>query len=107
MDAAERTEILRRYGHHRRRFAAAGAAAAAKAGTAEVIPPGRNVAEAETPLTTRELEVLRLVADGHTNEEIAQRLHLARETVKSHVRNLLAKLQVGSRAHAVAVAFRR
>ena len=48
-----------------------------------------------------------LVADGLVNREIGQRLFLSEETVKSHVRHLLAKLQARSRAHAVAVGFRR
>ena len=55
----------------------------------------------------REIEVLQLVADGLVNREIGQRLFLSEETVKSHVRHLLAKLQARSRAHAVSVGFRR
>jgi DNA-binding NarL/FixJ family response regulator len=51
--------------------------------------------------------VLQLVADGLVNREIGERLFLSEETVKSHVRHLLAKLQARSRAHAVAVGFRR
>ena len=53
----------------------------------------------------REIEVLQLVADGLVNREIGERLFLSEETVKSHVRHLLAKLQARSRAHAVAVGF--
>jgi hypothetical protein len=49
--------------------------------------------------TAREIEVLQLVADGLVNREIGQRLFLSEETVKSHVRHLLAKLQARSRAH--------
>ena len=66
------------------------------------MPPGqlREVA-------AREIEVLKLVADGLVNREIGQRLFLSEETVKSHVRHLLAKLQARSRAHAVDVGFRR
>jgi DNA-binding CsgD family transcriptional regulator len=55
-------------------------------------------------LSTRELEALELTADGLTNGEIARRLFLSEETVKSHQRHLLAKLQARSRAHAVATA---
>jgi DNA-binding NarL/FixJ family response regulator len=44
---------------------------------------------------------------GLVNREIGQRLFLSEETVKSHVRHLLAKLQARSRAHAVSVGFRR
>ena len=107
MDAAERKEILSRYRDHSRRFEAA----AARRGTSRsgaVIPfnpPAlRELAQDPTP---RELEVLQLVADGLVNREIGQRLFLSEETVKSHVRHLLAKLQARSRAHAVAVGYRR
>jgi DNA-binding NarL/FixJ family response regulator len=58
-------------------------------------------------LTEREFEVLRLVADGLSNKEIAGRLTVAMETVKSYVRRLTLKLDARSRAHAVAIAFRR
>ena len=47
--------------------------------------------------------MLQLISDGLVNREIGQRLFLSEETVKSHVRHLLAKLQARSRAHAVAV----
>src|ERR1035437_9958699 len=55
----------------------------------------------------REVEVLQLICDGLVNREIGQKLFLSEETVKSHVRHILAKLQARSRAHAVAVGFRR
>jgi DNA-binding NarL/FixJ family response regulator len=64
-------------------------------------------AELEQTPTPREIEVLQLVAEGLANREIGDRLYLSEETVKTHVRHLLAKLQARSRAHAVAVAFRR
>ena len=51
--------------------------------------------------------MLQLICDGLVNREIGNRLFLSEETVKSHVRHLLAKLQARSRAHAVAVGFRR
>ena len=63
--------------------------------------------ELEQEPTGREIEVLQLISDGLVNREIGQRLYLSEETVKSHVRHLLAKLQARSRAHAVAVGFRR
>jgi DNA-binding NarL/FixJ family response regulator len=59
------------------------------------------------PLTRRELEVLELIAGGLSNKEIAIRLCLSTETVKSHVRVLLPKLGANSRAHAVAIALRQ
>ena len=105
MDAAEREEILSRYLSHSRRFEAV--AARRSNGTAEVIPFVAPARELEQEPTGREIEVLQLVADGLVNREIGQRLFLSEETVKSHVRHLLAKLQARSRAHAVAVGYRR
>ena len=74
---------------------------------AEVIPFSGPLRELEQEPTAREIEVLQLISDGLVNREIGQRLFLSEETVKSHVRHLLAKLQARSRAHAVAVGFRR
>ena len=105
VDAAERKEILSRYMDHSRRFEAA--AARRSNGNAEVIPFAPPLRELEQEPTIREIEVLQLVADGLVNREIGQRLFLSEETVKSHVRHLLAKLQARSRAHAVAVGYRR
>ena len=59
------------------------------------------------PLTCRELEVLQLIAGGLSNKQIAIRLCLSTETVKSHVCALFAKLGANSRAHAVAIALRQ
>jgi DNA-binding CsgD family transcriptional regulator len=59
------------------------------------------------PLTSREAEVLQLIADGLTSGPIAARLWLSVETVKSHVGTIHAKLGVHSRAHAVAIGFRQ
>jgi LuxR family maltose regulon positive regulatory protein len=55
-------------------------------------------------LSERELEVLRLIAAGFSNQEIADRLVIAPSTVKRHINNLYGKLQVGSRTQAVAIA---
>lgn len=60
----------------------------------------------ESPLTTRELEVIRLIADGLSNTEIAERLFLSEKTVKSHVSNILAKLHVTDRTQAAVYAWR-
>jgi DNA-binding NarL/FixJ family response regulator len=58
-------------------------------------------------LTPREIEVLRLVAAGNANKEIGARLSLTEVTVKSHVKNLLAKLGANDRTHAVTIALKR
>ena len=57
-------------------------------------------------VTPRELEVLGLVADGLSTREIASRLWVTEETVKTHVRRLHDRLGARTRAHAVAIAFR-
>ncbi|WP_336211920.1 response regulator transcription factor [Nonomuraea sp. LPB2021202275-12-8] len=59
------------------------------------------------PLSARELEILRLIAEGNTNREAAARLFISEATVKTHVLHIYAKLGVNDRAAAVAVAFRR
>lgn len=116
VDAAKRDEILDRYQGHARRFEEAAArrraatpvAASATATTAEVIPlNGVPDLPVESPPTARELQVLQLIADGLANREIGGKLFLSEETIKSHVRHLLAKLHARSRAHAVAVGLRR
>ena len=58
-------------------------------------------------LSTRESEVLREIARGYTNQDIAERLSLSVQTVNTHVRNVYRKLEVRSRAHAVAQATRQ
>ncbi len=57
-------------------------------------------------LTPREMDVLRLLAQGQSNKEIARTLHLVEETAKDHVRHILAKLGVQSRTQAVLAAMR-
>ena len=56
------------------------------------------------PLSARELEVLRLIAAGMTNQQIAQELVIAVSTVKSHINHIYGKLSVNSRTQAVAQA---
>ena len=58
-------------------------------------------------LSPREVGVLRLVAGGNANKEIAAQLSLTEETVKSHLRSILAKLGANDRTHAVAIGLRR
>jgi DNA-binding NarL/FixJ family response regulator len=61
----------------------------------------------EEPLTSRELDVLRLIALGCANKEIAARLSITEETVKSRVKNILLKLGANDRTHAVTTALKR
>lgn len=61
----------------------------------------------EEELTAREMGVLRLIALGSTNKEIAIQLGISDETVKSHVTNILEKLSANDRTHAVTIALRR
>ena len=58
-------------------------------------------------LTGREMQVLRHIAAGSSNREIADRLKIGEETVKSYVRNLLSKLGANDRTHAVTIAIKR
>ena len=57
-------------------------------------------------LTQREREILQLLADGMSNADVAGRLFISQETVKSHVRHILTKLEADTRTHAVAIALR-
>lgn len=58
-------------------------------------------------LTTREMEVLRLIRDGFRNRQIADELAIAETTVNYHIKHLLDKLQANDRTHAVTIAIRR
>ena len=75
------------------------------------IPP--NVAiqlaehAADEQLTSREMEVLRLIAAGNANKLVASELSIAEETVKGHVKNILSKLGANDRTHAVTIAIKR
>ena len=62
--------------------------------------------ESTDMLTTREREILQLLADGMSNADVAARLFISQETVKSHVRHILTKLEADTRTHAVAIALR-
>jgi ATP/maltotriose-dependent transcriptional regulator MalT len=65
--------------------------------------PRPTVAELAFPdLTKREREVLNLIAQGHSNAEIAARLVLSLKTVQNHLSNIFSKLQVADRAQAIA-----
>ena len=57
-------------------------------------------------MTTARMRVLQLLADGMSNADVAGRLFISQETVKSHVRHILTKLEADTRTHAVAIALR-
>jgi DNA-binding NarL/FixJ family response regulator len=75
------------------------------------IPPdvASQLAEHATDetLSAREIEVLRLVAGGNANKEIAAQLSITEETVKGHIKNILAKLGANDRTHAVTIGLKR
>ena len=61
----------------------------------------------ESGLTEREMEVLRLIAAGNANKQIADQLSIGEATVKSHVTNILSKLGANDRTHAVTIGLKR
>ena len=65
---------------------------------------GDLAAEATAPITVREVEVLSLVAQGLTNEQVAHKLQLSKRTVEAHLTHIYAKLNVFSRTEAVILA---
>jgi DNA-binding NarL/FixJ family response regulator len=75
------------------------------------IPPeiATQVAEhaGDTKLTPREIEVLKLLAAGNSNNSLAEKLSVSEETVKMHVKNILSKLDANDRTHAVTIAVKR
>jgi DNA-binding NarL/FixJ family response regulator len=66
-----------------------------------------GAATAEQSLSEREREILQLLAEGYHTEEVARRIGLSVETVKSDTKRVIAKLQADTRTHAVAIALRR
>jgi DNA-binding NarL/FixJ family response regulator len=63
-------------------------------------------ADRRAALSTREREIIELLADGLTGEEVAERLVLSAQTVKTHIRNAMTKLEARNRVHAIAIALR-
>ena len=62
---------------------------------------------ADDSLTPREIEVLRLIAEGNANKLVADHLSITEETVKAHVKNILSKLDANDRTHAVTIGLKR
>ena len=87
------------------RAAARGEAVLAPAAATRLV--GQLRQPATPPLTARELQVLRLIAKGATNREVATRLHVSEATVKTHLVHAFGKLGVSDRTAAVAVALER
>jgi len=87
------------------RAAARGETVLAPAVAARLV--SRMRAPGEEQLSSRELEVLQLVAEGESNSEIASHLHISQATVKSHLVHIFGKLGVSDRTAAVTVALRR
>ncbi len=67
----------------------------------------RSAPASSSPLTPREVDVLRLIADGKANTEIATALHIGLGTVKGHIRDILDKLSAADRTQAAVVALRK
>ena len=71
----------------------------------ELLSP--KVTQRHPSLSGREREIISLLAEGLTGEEVADRLFLSAETVKTHVRNAMGKLEARNRVHAIAIALRQ
>jgi two-component system response regulator DegU len=67
---------------------------------------GKTMVTIVTPLTSRETQILNYIADGNSNKQIADILHISEQTIKNHVSNILRKLNANDRAHAVVLAIR-
>jgi predicted ATPase/DNA-binding CsgD family transcriptional regulator len=77
---------------------------ASPAGAPAAAPASQHTDQRQSPLTAREQEVLRLVAEGRSSKEIGRRLFLSPSTVNHHIQSIFNKLGVDTRAQAVAVA---
>jgi NarL family two-component system response regulator LiaR len=69
-------------------------------------PKTKPASPTNDPLTSRELEILRLVAQGLTNQDIAERFVVSERTVRTHVSNILGKLHLANRTQAALYALR-
>lgn len=72
----------------------------------ELKQPATDKPKTESPLTGREVEILQFVAQGLTNDEIAEKLVVSERTVRTHVSNILAKLQLANRTQAALYALK-
>jgi DNA-binding NarL/FixJ family response regulator len=73
----------------------------------EEVAAGVTSFRSSEQLSPREAEVMRWIAEGSTNSEIARTLHVSEQTIKSHVKSIFAKLRAHDRTHAVALARRQ
>lgn len=105
MDDARRLQALAAYSERARLF---DEIARRRRRFSSTVPQSSAVPQTSSQprLSARGAEVLALLAEGFGNKEIAQRLGVGSETVKTHVRNVLVALNARNRAHAVAIAFR-
>ena len=75
---------------------------------AGALVPGEGAPADESPsLTARERDVLHLVAEGHTNVQVGEKLSISADTVQTHVHNAMKKLGAETRTQAVATAMRQ
>jgi len=75
--------------------------------SSQILPPIYTDADGPVDLTKRELDVLTIASEGASDKEIAERLCISIHTVKSHIRNILSKLQVNTRREASRLARRK
>ncbi len=66
----------------------------------------RKATQTQRVLSKREREIMDLLAQGLTGEQVAERLYLSPETIKTHIRNAMNKLEANTRVHAIAIALR-
>jgi DNA-binding NarL/FixJ family response regulator len=74
---------------------------------AAAVESGREIPDSAIKLTSREKEIVDLISEGLSNKDISARLHIATQTVKSHVHNILEKLTLSSRLEIAAFVYRR
>ncbi len=106
MDTGRRDAILSRLEQHYRRFERDARTIEARVGPETTASPVPLVDDQPLALSPREVGVLELVAEGLTDREIAAKLQIGDQTVKSHVRRTMVKLRARNRTHAVISALR-